>query len=83
MQVAGNHYQEPIQVWDFVHSNGIGYLAGNVIKYVARYKKKGGTEDLRKAQHYLVKLLEEELPKEDAEEQYEAQVTSARFAEDC
>ncbi len=59
-QVGGTHYQTPIQVWDFVHSNNIGYLAGNVIKYVARYKHKNGIEDLYKAQHYIEKLIEEE-----------------------
>ena len=39
----------------------LGYLRGNVIKYISRYKDKGGVEDLRKAQHYLTKLIEEEL----------------------
>lgn len=59
-QVAGTHYQTPIQPWDYVHQNGIGYLAGNVIKYVSRYKTKNGLEDLYKAKHYLEKLIEEE-----------------------
>jgi len=36
----------------------LGYFEGNVIKYVTRYKAKGGVEDLRKAQHYLSKLIE-------------------------
>ena len=30
-----------------------GYCIGNVLKYVSRYKKKGGVEDLEKAQVYL------------------------------
>lgn len=39
-----------------------GYLKGNVIKYVWRYKNKGKPiEDLRKARWYLEKLIEEEL----------------------
>lgn len=59
-QVAGSHYQVSIQPWDYIHSNGIGYLAGNIVKYVSRYKSKNGLEDLRKAQHYLEKLIEEE-----------------------
>jgi len=59
-QVDGDHYKKPIQVWDFVHQNNIGYLAGNVIKYVARYKDKHGMTDLMKARHYLDKLVEEE-----------------------
>lgn len=59
-QVAGTHYKKPIQPWDYIHQNNIGYLAGNVIKYVSRYQDKNGLEDLAKAQHYLEKLIEEE-----------------------
>ena len=57
-QVGGNHYQKPIQTWDYIHENGIGYLEGNVIKYVSRHKEKHGVEDLKKARHYLDKLIE-------------------------
>jgi hypothetical protein len=59
-QVAGVHYQTTIQPWDYIHRNGIGYLAGNVIKYVSRYKAKNGIQDLHKAKHYIEKLIEEE-----------------------
>jgi len=58
VQVGGDHYQTEIQPWDYIIANEIGYLEGNVIKYVSRYKKKGGVADLRKAQHYLQKLIE-------------------------
>jgi hypothetical protein len=57
-QTGGTHYQVAIQPWDFIVANNLGYLEGNVIKYVTRYKNKGGIEDLRKAQHYLAKLIE-------------------------
>ena len=61
MQVGGMHYAEKaIQPWDFIVSNNIGYLEGNVIKYVSRWRDKGGVEDLRKAGHYLQKLIEVE-----------------------
>lgn len=60
VQVAGNHYKKPIQVWDYIHRNNLGYLEGNIIKYVSRYKDKNGIEDLEKAKHYLEKLIEEE-----------------------
>lgn len=36
------------------------YYAGNVLKYLWRYKFKNGIEDLKKAQHYLEWLIEEE-----------------------
>jgi hypothetical protein len=34
-----------------------GFLQGNCIKYLARYKDKNGVEDLKKCQHYLAKLI--------------------------
>ncbi len=37
-----------------------GHLQGNIIKYIARYRDKGGVQDLRKAAHYLQRLIEEE-----------------------
>jgi hypothetical protein len=57
-QVGGQHYQGAIQTWDYIVANDLGYLEGNVIKYVSRYKKKNGIEDLKKADHYLQKLME-------------------------
>lgn len=59
-QVGGDHYRSEIQVWDFVVANGIGYLEGNAIKYLARWRKKGGLADLEKAQHYIQKIIEVE-----------------------
>ena len=58
VQVGGDHYKTEIQTWDYIIANDIGYLEGNIIKYVSRYRKKGGVDDLRKAQHYLQKLIE-------------------------
>ena len=58
VQVGGDHYKTEIQPWDFIIANNLGYLEGNIIKYVSRYKKKGGMADLLKAQHYLQKLIE-------------------------
>lgn len=36
----------------------IGYCVGNVLKYVSRYRLKGGKEDLEKAQVYLKWAIE-------------------------
>jgi hypothetical protein len=59
VQIGGTHYQnKSIQPWDYIVSNGLGYLEGCVVKYVSRHSEKGGVEDLRKAQHYLEKLIE-------------------------
>jgi len=58
-QVGGAHYAtKAIQPWDFIIANNLGYLEGNIVKYVSRWKDKGGVEDLKKAQHYLQKLIE-------------------------
>ena len=37
----------------------LGYLRGNVIKYLWRYDKKNGVEDLKKARWYLDRLIKE------------------------
>lgn len=36
-----------------------GYLQGNILKYIWRFRKKNGVEDLQKARWYLDKLIEE------------------------
>ena len=58
MQVGGEHYKKNIQPWDYIIANDLGYLEGNIVKYVSRWKEKGGVQDLKKAQHYLEKLIE-------------------------
>lgn len=42
-----------------------GYLVGNVMKYIMRYRHKNGVEDLEKAVWYLSKLINELEPKKD------------------
>ena len=59
IQIAGDHYKaKAVQPWDYIASNNLGYFEGNIVKYVSRWKNKGGIEDLRKARHYLDKLIE-------------------------
>lgn len=52
------HYNQGIECWDYTTSHNMGFLEGNVIKYVTRYQHKNGLEDLYKAQQYLNKLIE-------------------------
>lgn len=64
VQIGGSHYKEfKIQPWDYIIHNELGYLEGNVIKYVSRWDKKAGIEDLLKARHYLDKLIEQAEPR--------------------
>jgi len=58
-QVGGDHYRKlKIQPIEFIHGNKISYMEGNVIKYVVRWRDKGGIEDLRKAIWYLERELD-------------------------
>lgn len=57
-QVAGNHYRSKIQHWDLVHATGMDYFEGQITKYVSRWRKKNGIQDLEKALHFLQKYLE-------------------------
>jgi hypothetical protein len=62
-QVGGTHYAElKIQPTEYIHKNNLGFIEGNIIKYVTRHKSKNGKEDLLKAMHYLKQLLEYEYP---------------------
>lgn len=58
-QVGGGHYKTlKIQPVEYIHINGIGYMEGNVIKYVTRWREKNGLADLEKAKHYIELLIE-------------------------
>jgi hypothetical protein len=60
IQIGGSHYKTEIQHWDYVLANGLDYFQGNITKYVTRWKRKGGLQDLYKARHYLDKYIEVE-----------------------
>lgn len=49
-----------MEPWDVIQHWGLGFLDGNVVKYVARWRTKNGLEDLKKARHYLDKQIEVE-----------------------
>ena len=58
VQVGGDHYKKlKIQPVEYIQENQIGYMEGNVIKYVTRWKDKNGIADLEKAKHYLDMLI--------------------------
>lgn len=65
-QVAGNHYKQfKHETWDVILDWGLGYLDGNAVKYLSRWRHKNGLEDLKKARHYIDKLIETEMEKRD------------------
>lgn len=55
-----DHYDLPIQPVDYIVKNNLGFLEGNVIKYVTRHHDKGREQDIKKAIHYLTLLLDTE-----------------------
>lgn len=60
-QVAGSHYSGyPLQHWDLVAIFDWDYFQGQITKYLMRWKKKNGIQDLEKAAHFLEKYIEVE-----------------------
>jgi hypothetical protein len=65
-QVGGKHYVDmAIQPVEYIHRNRIGFIEGCVIKYISRWRTKGGLEDLRKARHFIDLLIELEVSAAD------------------
>lgn len=59
IQVGGAHYKgAAIQPIEYIHANNIPFAEGCVIKYVSRWRSKGGIADLEKAQHFIALLIE-------------------------
>ena len=62
--IRPSHYrsQNPdvpaIQMWDYALSQNLGFFEGNIIKYVSRWRNKGGVQDLHKAMTYLQRLID-------------------------
>jgi hypothetical protein len=58
-QEGGDHYKNlKIQPIEYIHANNIPFTEGSIIKYVSRWREKGGIQDLKKAMHFLELLIE-------------------------
>jgi Protein of unknwon function (DUF3310) len=58
-QVGGSHYKDmPLQPIEYILANNLGFCEGNIVKYITRYRAKGGAEDIKKVIHYAQLLLE-------------------------
>lgn len=63
LQEGGSHYKDmKIQPFEFIHANNIPFAEGCAIKYLCRWRKKGGVEDLKKAIHFIELLIDAEKP---------------------
>lgn len=66
VQVGGGHYKDlKIQPIEYIHANRLGYCEANVVKYISRWKSKGGLQDLEKVKHYVDLLIKLEGLKDD------------------
>ena len=74
VQEGGTHYKDmKVQPWDAMEAwlspaQSRGFLLGSAIAYLARVNTKGvegkgGMQDIKKARHYLDKIIELEEPK--------------------
>ena len=68
-QVDGDHYQKlAIQPMQYSLLNGLDACQHTVIKYVTRFRDKGGIKDLEKAKHCIDMLIEFEVSKLEKDE---------------
>jgi len=58
-QVGGGHYKDmAIQPMEYSMKNGLDACQHTAIKYISRFRGKGGIEDLKKAKHVIDMLIE-------------------------
>jgi hypothetical protein len=66
-QVGGDHYKKlKIQPMEYSMGNGLDACQHTIIKYVTRFRDKGGIADLDKAIHCIEMLKEFELNKKES-----------------
>ena len=63
-QVGGSHYKDmAIQPMEYSMANNLDACQHTAIKYVTRFRQKGGIQDLEKAKHVIDMLIEFEREK--------------------
>jgi hypothetical protein len=59
MQVDGNHYKDlKIQPVEYIHANNLPFIEGSIVKYITRWRSKGGLKDLEKVKHFINLLIQ-------------------------
>ncbi len=59
VQIGGGHYKDMvIQPMEYSMKNGMDACQHTAIKYISRFRAKGGIEDLKKAKHVIDRLIE-------------------------
>lgn len=81
IQVGGGHYKKmPIQPMEFSMANNLDACQHTVIKYVTRFREKGGIQDLEKAKHVIDMLIEFEQRRLKKQAKKEADPRQTSFA---
>lgn len=76
------HYAYSIEVLDAIESWGLGFHAGNAVKYIARAKRKGNEiEDLKKAVFYLERLIDRLIEGKEPKAYHAPKLVRLTFAE--
>lgn len=58
-QIGGDHYKSmAIQPMEFSMANKLDACQHTAIKYITRFREKGGIQDLEKAKHVIDMLIE-------------------------
>ena len=66
-QVGGDHYKSmPIQPMEYSMANKLDACQHTIVKYVTRFREKGGVLDLQKAKHVIDMLIEFESSDEES-----------------
>ena len=56
-----SHYiANEIEPIDFIIANKLNFCEGNVVKYISRWRRKNGVEDLKKAKQYIDFIIDKE-----------------------
>ena len=59
VQISGDHYKGlAIQPVVYIHRNKLPFIEGCIVKYITRWKSKGGVKDLEKIKHFVDLLIE-------------------------
>ena len=59
LQIGGQHYKNlNIQPVEYNHANGLQFIEGSIVKYITRWREKGGIQDLNKIKHFVDLLIE-------------------------
>lgn len=80
IQIGGDHYKSmPIQPMEYSMANKLDACQHTAIKYITRFREKGGIQDLEKAKHVIDMLIEFERNAEEEQAKGWPPITESIF----